>query len=179
MSDVEVCFNRTMASIYGRLDLVVAASSLPAPLRMVIAGGVVILGDRVYLREHWSARADTAEQMDRWPAERWVNDMPLRTAPASTDETWRSQLLGWGVVAALSLLGDAAERRCRFDLQAIVSLQSAVGQPDSENPFALGALNLHSVQRPDDDLATDVERFQEPAATLTLKAPVRRTVRQD
>jgi hypothetical protein len=171
MTDVEVCFNRAMGSVYGRLDLFVAESSLPAELRAVAASGVAVLGDRVYLREYWPLRAATAEQMERWSAERWVNDTQLRVPPASSNAAWRVQLLGWGHLVALALMGDARERRCSVDLQAIVSLQSAPGHADPENPFELGAMNLHSVQNAGDDLASNIEKFQEPVATLTLRSP--------
>jgi len=170
MADVEVCFNRAMGLTYGRLDLMLAESSLPSELRTIAASGVAILGDRVYLRESWPFRASTAEQMERWSAERWVNDTPLRIPPGSSHALWRAQLLGWGVVIALSLLSDAGERRCPFDLQAIVSLQSAAGHADAENPFELGAMNLYSVQEADDDLTTGIEQFAEPVATLTLRS---------
>ena len=171
MTDVEVRFNRAMGPVYGRLDLLLAESSLPGELRGVAESGVAVLGDRVYLREYWPLRAATAEQMDRWPAERWVNDTQLRVPPASSNPEWRAQLLGWGVVVALTLLRDARQRRCRFDLQAIISLQSAPGHADPENPFELGAMNLHSVQSAADDLSSDTETFQEPVATLTLRSP--------
>jgi hypothetical protein len=170
MTDVEVCFNRRMGLVYGRLDLLLAESSLPSALRAVATSGVAILGDRVYLREHWALRATTAEQMDRWTAERWVNDIHLRIPPASSSGSGRAQLLGWGVVVSLSLLDDAERRHCPFDLQAIVSLQFASGQPDPENPFELGAMNLYTVQAASDDLSTDIEAFQEPVVTLTVRS---------
>ncbi len=170
MRDVEVCFNRAMGLIYGRLDLLLAEAWLPIELRTVAASGVAILGDRVYLREHWALRATTAEPMDRWTAERWVNDTQLRIPPASSGASGRSQLLGWGVVVSLSLFDDARQRHCPFDLQAIVSLQSVPGQADPENPFELGAMNLYTVQGAGDDLATDIERFQEPVVTLTVRS---------
>jgi hypothetical protein len=167
--DVEVCFNRAMTSTYGRLDLMAADASVPPDLRTVAASGVAILGDRVYLRANWAARAETAEQMDRWSAERWVNDTHLRIPPRSSNASWRAQLLGWGVVTGLSLLSDAGARHCSLDLQLIVSLQSGPGDIDSENPFELGALNLYSVQATDDDLALKIEQFAEPVATLTRR----------
>ncbi len=170
MTDVEVCFNRAMGLIYGRLDLFLAESSLPSELRAVSASGVAILGDRVYLREPWAVRATTAEQMDRWTAERWVNDTHLRIPPASSSVLGRAELLGWGVVVSLLLLDDARRRHCPFDLQAIVSLQSVSGQTGPENPFELGAMNLHSVQADGDDLSTHIETFQEPVVTLTLRS---------
>jgi hypothetical protein len=170
MTDVEVCFNRAMGLVYGRLDLLLGESSLPSELRTVAASGVAILGDRVYLREHWALRATTAEQMDRWTAERWVNDTHLRIPPASSSTSGRAQLLGWGVVVSLSLLNDAGQRHCPFDLQAIVSLQPASGESDPENPFELGAMNLYTVQAAGDDLSTDIETFQEPVVTLTVRS---------
>lgn len=170
MTDVEVCFNRAMGLVYGRLDLLLGESSLPSELRTVAASGVAILGDRVYLREHWALRATTAEQMDRWTAERWVNDTHLRLPPASSGTSGRAQLLGWGVVVSLSLLNDAGQRHCPFDLQAIVSLQSASDETDPEHPFELGAMNLYTVQAAGDDLSTDIETFQEPVVTLTVRS---------
>ena len=171
MADVEVRFNRTMVSVYGAIDLVMAKSSLPVELRTVAGSGVAILGDRVYLREPWPLRAATAEQMHRWAAERWVNDTHLRIPPAASNASWRAQLLGWGLVVSLSLLSDAGQRRCPFDLQAIVSLQSAPGDTDPNNPFELGALNLYSVQQAADDLSTGIEDFEEPVVTLTVRCP--------
>ena len=171
MADVEVCLNQTMGMVYGGVDLGLAAASLPAELRRIAAGGVAILGDRVYQRESWPLRAATAEQMDRWAAERWVNDTQLRIPPAATSASWRAQLLGWGLAVSLTLLSDAGQRRCPFDLQAIVSLQSAPGRDDPDNPFGIGAMNLYSVQDAGDDLATGIEGFEEPVATLTLRSP--------
>jgi hypothetical protein len=170
LTDVEVCFNRTMSSVYGGLDLLLAESSLPTELRTVVGSGVAIVGDRVYLREYWSLRATTAEHMDRWTAERWVNDTHLRIPPASSNPAWRAQLLGWGLVVSLSLLSDAGERRCPFDVQAIVSLQSAPGHADPKNPFELGAMNLYSLQSSSDDLAASIDAFEEPVVTLTVRS---------
>lgn len=169
LTDVEVNFNRAMGLVYGQLDLLLADASLPSELRAVAASGVAILGDRVYLRERWALRAATAEQMDRWTAERWVNDTHLRIPPASSGASGRARLLGWGVVVSLSLLADARQRRCPFDLQAIVSLQSASGEADPGNPFELGAMNLCTVQAADDDLSMHIETFHEPVLTLTIR----------
>jgi hypothetical protein len=170
MRDVEVRFNRAMGLVYGRLDLLLAETSLPRELRTIAASGVAILGDRVYLREHWALRATAAEQMDRWTAERWVNDTHLRIPPASSSSSGRPQLLGWGVVVSLSLLDDAGQRHCPFSLQAIVSLKSASGHADPESPFELGAMNLYTVQASGDDLSADIETFQEPVVTLTVRS---------
>jgi hypothetical protein len=132
--------------------------------------GVAIVGDRVYLREYWSARAATAEQMDRWTAERWVNDMQLQIPPALFSPAWREQLVSQGVLVSLFLLTDAAQRNCALDLQAIVSLQSAPGGDDTTGPFALGAMNLYSVQESGDDLGAHIDDFSEPVLTLTYRA---------
>jgi hypothetical protein len=73
-------------------------------------------------------------------------------------------------VVSFSLLDDAGQRRCPFDLQAIVSLQSAAGRDASDNPFELGAMNLYTVQAAEDDLSADIETFQEPVVTLTVRS---------
>jgi hypothetical protein len=167
--DVEVRLNRPMQTIFGRLDLVQAEASLPNWLHRVALSGVALLGDRVYLREYWASRAGTAEQMDRWSAERWVNDVSLDSPLPPSDASWRPQLLGWGWLVALSLLNDASERRCPFDLQVDLNLQSVEGKADPEIDYSVGALHVYSLQEAGDDLSLAIEKFEQPTATLTKR----------
>jgi hypothetical protein len=74
--------------------------------------------------------------------------------------------------SGVAILGDRAYLREYWSLRAataIVSLQSAPGHARPDNLFELGAMNLYSVQKASDDLATSIERFEEPVVTLTVR----------
>jgi hypothetical protein len=163
---VQVRLNRAMRPAYAGLDLDDGEQSLPDALREVAAQGVAILGDRVYLRAHWASRATTAQTIDRWSAERWVNEITLDGGGSRDEGIGGPQLLGWGIVTALALMGDARARHCRLDLQADVGLRA--GTRAADHPT--GAVHLYSLQAAGDDLSPGIDEVEHPLVTITLRA---------
>jgi hypothetical protein len=167
--DVEVHTNRAMVPSYAQLDLDGARRSMPGPLREVVALGVAILGDRVYLRTYWERRATAAQRMDRRAAERWVNAVTWPGEATADEPALPPALLGWGIVTALALFSDAGERGCRLALQADLRLTAPPDRAGPGSGCATIALHLHSVQGADDDLSAESDRRADPAMTLTLR----------
>ncbi|MGI8412685.1 MAG: hypothetical protein ACR2QA_09360 [Solirubrobacteraceae bacterium] len=113
----------------------------------------------------------TAETLDRWSAERWVNDVGLNSSADPSDPRWRPQLLGWGVFLGRLLLNDARDLVGATPIQVSIGLQSAEGKQDPQADYAVGALHVYTVGAPDDDLGSRVDDFEQPILTLTTPAP--------
>jgi hypothetical protein len=170
LQDLDARANASMQPLFEVIDVEAAELSLPSDLRAVSAAGFETRGDRLYLRAYAAQRGPAAESMNRWSAERYVNDIGLESGVDPSDSRWRPQLLGWGVVLGLTLLTDARRVTRGGAIQASIGLQSAGGSQNPDIDYAVGALHVYGIRRPEDDLGRQIESFEQPVLTLTTAA---------
>jgi len=144
------------------------ASALYAALQPDLAGiaeaGFTTQSGRLYLLpwHEWPAPAHFGD----WEAERWVNEIRLKSERDPADTRWRGELLGQGLQLARRLLSRSAGLTS-LPVQACVSLQSAPDDIDLEADFAVGSVHTYLLREPGDDLAVRIDQFIQPVLVLT------------
>ena len=146
--------------------------TLPPELDRVRRGGVFVADGRLLLREFAAARLPAPDSMDDWSAERWVNDVAIDSALHAAIAGWRTQILGYGLTLAVSLLTAVDALHGSPRAQVSISLQSAQGRADPDIDFATGALHLYGLRAPADDARSGLEDFAQPVAILTARTSI-------
>jgi hypothetical protein len=144
------------------------AVELRPDLAEKVQRGWILSGNRLYLAAGYHPQPPQMEGADG-AAETWVNDVHLDTDTLASDPSWRVELLEQGLCLAHSLLPEATRLRA-LPVQALISLQSALGHADPEIDFACGTVNFYAIREPHDDLSHDIEGFAQPVLTLTAQA---------
>lgn len=168
---MHIVMNESMRVIYASAVAGAEPFDLPAPLRAIAEAGVILANDRLQLASR-ECISPPPTSFDDWDAERWTNKIHLDTPRPVGDSRWRGELLRNGLELAQRLLATALELPTlpTLPVQAVISLQSAEGDIDSEVDLAAGALHLYLVRAPDEDLSLTVHKFAQPVAVLTANA---------
>jgi hypothetical protein len=88
----------------------------------------------------------SAGDMDRWTAERWVNNVCIESSLPASDPAWRADVLTQAVLFVRAVLPDftaLAQRAAR----ATIGLQSAPGIADPDIDFPVGAVHLYQLSQ--------------------------------
>lgn len=158
--------NDSMASILLGMGLAPSLETLPRRLASIAKAGVRRSDDSVRLVRS-EVKTPPPAGFDDYRAEAWSNKIYLDSTLPESDPAWRTELAGWGVAVAQTLLCSA---RDLFDLpvQARVSLQSAPGEEDPETDFASGALHLYCIRSRSDDDWSQLQHWTQPVLVLTI-----------
>lgn len=158
--------NDSMASILLGMGSAPSLETLPRRLASIAKAGVRRSDDSVRLVRS-EVKTPPPAGFDDYRAEAWSNKIYLDSTLPASDPAWRTELAGWGVAVAQTLLCSA---RDLFDLpvQAHVSLQSAPGEEDPETDFASGALHLYCIRSRSDDDWSQLQHWTQPVLVLTI-----------
>jgi hypothetical protein len=140
--------------------------ALSPELRRIVRKGLTRESGRIYLRACARRRRQTAATMDRWTAERWVNDVHLESALPATDPAWRADVLRQAVGFVRQVLPEFAALAAD-PVQAVIGLQSAPGREDPETDFPVGSVHLYQLGQADADARGSIETDAQPILVVT------------
>jgi hypothetical protein len=107
--------------------------------------------------------------MDSWEAERGMNKLHLDTPTPAGEPTWRVEVLGWGLQLGRRLVPQATALTA-LPVQAVVALQSAIGDVDPEIDVATGSLHIYVIRSAKHDLSRTIETSAQPCLTRTASS---------
>ena len=165
-ANVQLSLNSDMRPTYDSIRPCDAIELRPE-LAEIARCGWILSGERLYLAAH--GQPSHLDAADDWEAERSVNEVHLSTDTPPADPSWRAELLEQGLCLARLLLGDATKLTAR-PVQAIISLQSALGRADPEIDFACGSVHFCAIRESRDDASQGIEASAQPVLTLTAQA---------
>jgi hypothetical protein len=139
----------------------------PEHERLIRAGFSTTAG-RIYLTGYAEQRAATANTMNPFEGEWWVNDVHLESTLSPTNPRWRLDVLQQGLRLVVALLPDA-EALVDGQVQALINLQSTVDDVDPEIDFSVGAVHFHRIRTSTDDLRLAVEDTGQPVMIVTTE----------
>jgi len=145
----ELRMNVWMRPLYEGLSAY-SPEPLPSDLAEDVGSGLVIADGCVCIRSHVVNLARAPEPKDSY-REWWTNEIGLDSTLKPSDPAWRLQLLSWGIELAQMLLEQAIPLCGEQRVQALLNLQSPLGQADPEFDFACGSLFFYSVRDVVDD----------------------------
>ena len=156
--------NSSMQVIHDATPDSALSAALPPDLADIAEAGFTTQSGRLYLLpwREWPAPAHFGD----WEAERWVNEIQLKSERDPADTRWRGDLLGQGLQLARRLLSRSAGFTS-LPVQACVSLQSAPDDIDPEADFAVGSVHIYLLREPGDDLTVRIDQFTQPVLVLT------------
>jgi hypothetical protein len=163
-SQVDYVPNGLMRPVYDAVLDILADVRLRPDLQPIADAGLVRDSGRVYLRCYAQQRGETAAGMDRWAAERWVNDIHIESSRSQADRAWRCDVLGQALLLVTAVLPGFAALT-RQPAQAVIGLQHAPGDPALDYP--VGSVHLYQLTRPDDDARPAIEAFAQPVLVIT------------
>ena len=135
-------------------------------LRRIVGKGLTRESGRIYLRAYARRRRQTAATMDRWTAERWVNDVHLDSALPAADPAWRADVLRQAVGLVRQVLPEFAALAAG-PVQAVIGLQSAPGREDPETDFPVSSVHLYQLGRADAAARESIETYTQPILAIT------------
>ena len=144
----------------------------PEHERLIRAGFSTTAG-RLYLTGYAEQRAATANTMNPFEGEWWVNDVHLESTLSPTDPRWRLDVLQQGLRLVEALLPDA-EALVDGQVQALINLQSSADDVDPEIDFSVGAVHFHRIRTSADDLRRDIEDTGGLPVMIVTTEPVER-----
>ncbi|MDR2987512.1 MAG: hypothetical protein LBV34_22005 [Nocardiopsaceae bacterium] len=160
---VNALMHSTWEAAQDRLD-----SCRPGPeLRRVVRAGLCEDSGRIYLSAYASRRKEAAAGMDRWSAERWVNDVHLESALPASDPGWRTDVLSQAVNFVREILPGFAALASGA-AQAVVGLQSAPSHENPDSDVPVGSVHLYQLDNPGDDARAEIESFAQPLLVVTF-----------
>jgi hypothetical protein len=163
---VDYAFNELMRPVYDVARGTLATASLRPDLQEVRDAGLISHSGRVYLRYYVRKRQQAASAMDRFTAERWVNDVHIESSLSVSDASWRVDVLvqallfAGGVMAGFAVLA-------RHTAQAVIGLQSALGTAGPGIDYPVGSVHLCQLVRPEDDARLKIGALCQPVLVMT------------
>jgi len=79
-------------------------SSLRRDLQKITKAGLIRTSGRIYLRSYARQRKGAAGGMDQWTAERWVNDVHIKSPLPASDPAWRADVLTQALLFATGIV---------------------------------------------------------------------------
>jgi len=104
--------------------------------------------------------------MDQWTAERWVNDVHIKSPLPASDPAWRADVLTQALLFATGIVPGFAALAQR-PVQAVIGLQSAPGRADPDIGYPVGSVHLYQLVQQEDDARLRIESDAQPVLVVT------------
>jgi hypothetical protein len=163
---VDYAPNKLMRPTYDPVRGTFTASSLRPGLQKIRNAGLTRASGRIYLSYYAGQRQGSADAMDQWAAERWVNDVHIESPRPVSDPAWRADVLTQALLFVTGILPGFAALAQR-SVQAVIGLQSAPGMAGPGIDYPVGSIHLYQLGQSGDDARMSIESFAQPVLVVT------------